>query len=402
MSLRLGCSSLFEHSSPVSWCYRNFIRPALFTLDSEAIHNRTLRLLGQAGRHPILCDALASFYGAPGLPIELFGLKFPNPVGLAAGMDKQAEAVPVWETLGFGFVELGGVTWHPQPGNPAPRLFRAVAEDALINRMGFNNPGAESITAKLAQWRAAGRWPKHPVGINLGKSKITPLEKAAEDYANSFRTLSPHADFFVVNVSSPNTPNLRKLQDKAALDEILAALQEQQRKAGGWPASESSSKPAGETPAPSCAKPILVKVAPDISFEALDEILELVGPRGIAGIVATNTTVERPDASDPALKRVYAEAGGLSGRPLRARSTEIIRHLYRQTKGSLPIIGVGGIFNAESAWEKITAGASLLQVYTGLVYEGPGIARQIVSGLRQRLETSGFASLKEAVGTPKA
>src|SRR5256886_5288488 len=382
----------------MSWFYRNFLRPALFTLDSEEIHNRTLRLLERVGRHPVLCDALASFCGAPELPVQLFGLRFPNPLGLAAGMDKCAQATPVWEALGFGFAELGGVTWHAQTGNPPPRMFRAVADQALINRMGFNNPGAQALAATLADWRAAGRWPKHPIGINLGKSQTTPLETAPEDYAHSFRTLWPHADFFVVNVSSPNTPNLRQLQDKAALDEILAALEEQQRRAGVSPASESSSQPAVETPALHCAKPILVKVAPDISFETLDEILELVGPRRIAGMVATNTTVERPNASDPAVKRVYAEAGGLSGRPLRARSTEIIRHLYRQTKGSLPIIGVGGIFNAEDAWEKITAGASLVQLYTGLVYEGPSVTKEIVTGLRQRLEASGFASLKEAVG----
>jgi len=383
----------------MSWFYRKLARPALFSLDSEEIHNRTLNALGWLGRHEVLCEALASFYHPTDLPIELFGLTFPNPVGLAAGMDKHAAAVPVWEALGFGFIELGGVTWHPQPGNPAPRMFRAVSDAALINRMGFNNPGAEVIAARLAQWRASGRWPKHPVGINLGKSKISPLESAAEDYANSFRVLGPHADFLVVNVSSPNTPNLRKLQDKAALDEILAALHEQQRRGGLSPASESSSQPAGETPALRCAKPILVKVAPDLSFEALDEILELVGPRQLAGIVATNTTLTRPDTRDPELKRIYGESGGLSGRPLRARSTEIVRHLYRQTKGSLPIIGVGGIFNAEDAWEKITAGASLVQLYTGLVYEGQGVVKEMVRGLRQRLEESGLGSFKEAVGT---
>jgi dihydroorotate dehydrogenase len=362
----------------MSWCYRKLVRPVLFSLDSEEIHDRTLKAMGGISRRAILRDAMASFYGAPELPIELFGCKFPNPVGLAAGMDKHAVAVPAWEALGFGFVELGGVTWHPQPGNPAPRMFRAVADEALINRMGFNNPGAKSMAQKLAEWRALGRWPKHPVAINLGKSKITPLEKAAEDYANSFRMLHAHADFFVVNVSSPNTPNLRQLQDKAALDEILAAIQAINRQP---------------------VKPLLVKVAPDLSFEALDEMLELVGPRQIAGIVATNTTIARPEARDPGLKRVYSEEGGLSGRPLRARSTEIIRHLFRQTKGALAIIGVGGIFNADDAWKKITAGASLVQLYTGLVYEGPSVARAIVKGLRARLNERGFSVLKDAVGT---
>jgi len=273
-------------------------------------------------------------------------------------------------------------------------MFRAVADEALVNRMGFNNPGAEAIAGKLAEWRAMGRWPKHPVGINLGKSKITPLEKAAEDYASSFRALWPHADFFVVNVSSPNTPNLRQLQDKAALDGILAALHDVNRdcaSASGVPAKggRRSGRPL---------KPILVKVAPDLSLEALDEIVEVVAARNVAGIVATNTTTERPETTDSELKKVYAESGGLSGRPVRSRSTEVIRHLYQRTKGEVPIIGVGGVFNADDAWEKITAGATLVQVYTGLVYEGPGIAAQIVAGLRQRLAEAGLNDLKEAVG----
>jgi dihydroorotate dehydrogenase len=353
------------------------LRPILFTQDAEQAHERTTRALAWVSRNEIVCDAVESVFGAPTLPVDLFGLRFPNPLGLAAGMDKYAAAVPAWAALGFGFSELGGVTWHAQPGNPPPRLFRAVAEEAIVNRMGFNNPGAEALAMKLAEWRTLGRWPNHPVGINLGKSKITPLEKAAEDYANSFRVLSPHADFFVVNVSSPNTPNLRKLQDKVALDEILVAMQEVQ-------------KPPH--------KPILVKVAPDLSFEALDEIVELALARELAGIVATNTTINRPESKDTTVQRVYAETGGLSGRPLRSRSTEIIHHLHRQTKGKLPIIGVGGIFDAADAWEKITAGASLVQIYTGLVYRGPGIVKEIVSGLLEQMEENGFKTLSEAVG----
>jgi dihydroorotate dehydrogenase len=369
----------------MSWFYRAAIRPLLFAQESENIHNRTLAALGRASRVGWGCDALASFYAAPALPVERFGLAFPNPVGLAAGMDKQAVAVPAWEALGFGFCELGGVTWHAQPGNPAPRMFRAPADGALVNRMGFNNPGAEALARQLAEWRALGRWPRHPVGINLGKSKITPLEQAADDYARSFEALRPHADFFVVNVSSPNTPGLRQLQDKAALDEILAALQELNRPSTGQP-----------------VRPILVKVAPDLSWEAFDDILTLVGPRGLAGLVATNTTLARPAAGDPGLAAVYAETGGLSGRPLGARSTEVIRHLHRQTRGTVPIIGVGGIFSAADAWEKICAGASLLQVYSGLVYEGPGLARAIVEGLAERLEEHGFRTLDEAVGCQAA
>lgn len=360
----------------MSLFYQKVVRPVLFNFDSEEIHNRTLHTLGVLSRNPLGAEFLSSFFGSPALPVNLWGLRFPNPVGLAAGMDKQGEAVPAWRAFGFGFVELGGVTWHPQPGNPAPRMFRAVDDDALINRMGFNNGGAEALAARLQAWRASGRWPSHPVGINLGKSKVTPLEQAPEDYASSFRLLRTHADFFVVNVSSPNTPNLRQLQDKRSLDEILAALQEINSSPGAPP------------------RPILVKVAPDLSFEALDEILELAFPRSLAGIVATNTTIARPENG----AAVYAEAGGLSGRPLRARSTEIVRHLYLQSRGKLPIVGVGGIFSAEDAWEKITAGASLVQLYTGLIYEGPGITRDIVTGLQERLHEHRLSSITEAVG----
>ena len=383
----------------MSWLYRTFVRPALFAQDSEEVHDRMMRALGWAARREVFCELLQSMFGAPALPVDLFGLRFPNPIGLAAGLDKQAAAVPVWATLGFGFTELGGVTWQPQPGNPLPRLFRAVADEALINRMGFNNPGAEAMARTLAEWRALGLWPKHPVGINLGKSKITPLEKAGQDYADSLRALWPYADFFVVNVSSPNTPNLRQLQDKAALNDILAVLQEVQRAKSTGPSPEAGLLSPAPAVTPSSPKPILVKVAPDLSFEALDQIVELAGPRQIAGLVATNTTISRPETANPETKRVYAEAGGLSGRPLRTRSTEVIRHVFRQTRGSLPIIGVGGIFNAEDAWEKILAGASLLQIYTGLIYEGPGVIAEIVTGLHERLRGGGFTQLRDAVGT---
>jgi dihydroorotate dehydrogenase len=360
----------------MGWPYKKLVRPLLFVQDAERAHDFTLKILARASRGKFACDAIGNFFSAQELPVELFGLKFPNPIGLAAGMDKFAAAVPIWEKLGFGFCELGGVTWHAQPGNPQPRMFRAAADEVIVNRMGFNNSGAEALAEKLAEWRKFGLWPNHPVGINLGKSKTTPLEKAAEDYANSFCALRALADFFVVNVSSPNTPNLRQLQDKTALDEILAAIQEQNK----------------------IQKPILVKVSPDLSLEALDEILQLVSLRKIAGIVATNTTISRPQTNDSGSQKIYSETGGLSGRPLRARSTEIIRHIYKQTNGKLPIIGVGGISNADDAWEKITAGASLVQIYTGLVFEGPGITREIVTGLIQRLEMAGMKYLQEAVG----
>ena len=363
----------------MSWFYRHCIRPVLFTRDSERAHDFTLKILSRASKNPTACGIAGGLFSAPELPVEVFGLKFPNPVGLAAGMDKFAAAVPIWEKLGFGFCELGGVTRHAQPGNPAPRMFRAPASGAIINRMGFNNPGAEEFAQTLADWKKRGRWPKHPVGINLGKSKVTPLEKAAEDYAGSFRILREYADIFVINVSSPNTPGLRQLQDKAALDEILAAIQEARTAGGRQPA-------------------VLVKVAPDLSFEALDEILELATARNISGIVATNTTITRPETGVPDLQKIYSETGGLSGRPLRERSTDVIRHIARQTGGRLPVIGVGGIFSADDAWEKIAAGASLVQVYTGMIYEGPGLPKKIVSGLMERMNDRGVSDFKEMVG----
>ena len=383
----------------MSWLHKKLIRPLLFRQDSEVAHNKAVHSLARASHSRFALGIVRKIYGSPELPTEIFGLNFPNPVGLAAGMDKHADAVPGWAALGFGFAELGGVTWHAQDGNPKPRMFRAIPDEAVINRMGFNNAGAEAMAQKLANWKKSGLWPAHPIGINLGKSKITPLEKVAEDYASSFRVLRELADFFVVNVSSPNTPNLRQLQDKAALDEILAALQENNMAAPREnAANDDSAAHHASRITHHASKPVLVKVAPDLSFEALDEILELVAPRNIAGIVATNTTISRPQTSDPALHAIYAETGGLSGKPLRARSTEIIRHLYRQTNGKVPIVGVGGIFDANDAWEKITAGASLVQCYTGLVYEGPGLAKKIVIGLREKLEKAGMKNLQDAAG----
>jgi dihydroorotate dehydrogenase len=361
----------------MGFIHKKILRPLLFRQDSERAHNAVVQQLALVSRDELLLGFVKKCFAAPELPTKVLGLKFPNPVGLAAGMDKHAAAVPGWAALGFGFTELGGVTWHPQPGNPPPRIFRAIPDEAVINRMGFNNSGAEAVAKKLREWKNSGSWPNHPIGINLGKSKITPLDKAAGDYASSFHALRDLADFFVVNVSSPNTPNLRQLQDKSALDEIFAAMQELN----------------------GSQKPILVKVAPDLTFTALDEILELVGPRNIAGIVATNTTITRPTTSDAALQKIYAETGGLSGKPLRQRSTEVVRHLYHQTHGKLPIIGVGGIFSADDAWEKITAGASLVQCYTGLVYEGPGLAKKIVAGLREKISAGGLKTISEAVGS---
>ena len=373
--------------------YRGLVRPLLFQFDSEQIHDWTMQVLSRISSSPLLCEAISDLVSFPEMPIRRLGLRFPNPVGLAAGMDKDAIAMPIWPALGFGFVELGGVTRHPQPGNPKPRMFRAPQDGALINRMGFNSAGADVVAETLARWRHDDLWPPVPVGINLGKSRITPIEDAAGDFASSFRTLRPHADFFVVNVSSPNTPGLRSLQNKRALERILLEIAAINRQPLPQPQDALSPEHSSASP-----KPVLIKVAPDLSFEALDEILELIEPGEIQGIVATNTTLARPASRDPTLERKYREEGGLSGRPLRPRSTEVIRHLYRQTNGALAIIGVGGIFDDSDAWEKIRAGACLVQIYTGLVYEGPGIIRRIRAGLKRRMEESGLQHLDQAVG----
>ncbi|MBN9690370.1 MAG: quinone-dependent dihydroorotate dehydrogenase [Verrucomicrobia bacterium] len=354
----------------MSWLYRHVARPLLFTQESEVAHDRTLAALALASRSRFLRGLTEALCDVPPLPVAALGLRFPNPVGLAAGMDKQGLAVPIWQAMGFGFSELGGVTWHAQPGNPKPRMFRVVAEEALVNRMGFNNGGAPVLAQRLRHWKNLGLWPIHPVGINLGKSKITPLPAAPGDYLSSFSELWEEADFFVVNVSSPNTPNLRQLQDRDALSEILFCLQERNRLL------------AAEYRKP---KPVLVKVAPDLSWEALDEIVEVALAHSLAGIVASNTTLARPLNSDPVATQLYREVGGLSGRPLRQRSTELVRHLYRRSEGKLQIVGVGGINSADDAWEKILAGASLVQIYSGLVFHGPLLVREIVLGLHDRL-----------------
>jgi dihydroorotate dehydrogenase len=325
-----------------------------------------------------------NLYGSSELPVNLFGLDFPNPLGIAAGIDKNAEAVPAWQSIGFGFSEIGGITLHDQLGNPKPRMFRATAEKALVNRMGFNNIGAKLIHDKLSGWKERGLWPGAPVGLNLGKSRITPLKDASKDYAGSMEILWDHADFFVINVSSPNTLGLRELQQSRHLDSILELCQKINLEC-----SEKSEKEP---------KPLLVKIAPELDDDQLKEILELISKHNLQGIVATNTTIKRPDTDNLRCKVVYEQEGGLSGLPLKNTSTEVIRKIYRMTDGKIPIIGVGGIFNDEDAWEKITAGASLIQLYTGLVFEGPGIAKSIVNGLGKRVKKAGFESISEAVG----
>jgi dihydroorotate dehydrogenase len=307
------------------------------------------------------------------------GQNFANPVGVAAGMDKRGECIPCWENLGFGWAEIGGITLHSQEGNPKPRMFRSGKHNALINRMGFNNLGSDEMMARLGKLRERKRWANIPIAINLGKSKITPNEEAEKDYAGTMDKLWRYADLFVINVSSPNTPNLRELQAGSELERILAACNEVNRRR-----ADEYGRPA---------KSLLVKVSPDLDDDQLRDIADTSMAAGCAGIVATNTTLERPASGG-----VMSQDGGLSGRPLRARSTEVIRLLYAHTKGQLPIVGVGGISCAQSAWEKIAAGASLLQLYSALVFEGPSVVKAINKGLKQHLIANGYDTLSEAVG----
>jgi len=329
--------------------YSRLVRPVLFRRNAEAVHEWTLRRLATLSRNQLALAALRRLY-ARSAPRTVFGVRFPNPVGLAAGLDKDGRALPAWPALGFGFVEVGTVTRQPQPGNPAPRLFRLPASQAVINRMGFNNAGAAALAARLDK---IGPLPV-PLGISLGKSKVTPLEDAVEDYLFSLRALERYAAYVAVNVSSPNTPGLRALQDRAALGDLLAALK-----------SEST-------------RPLLVKVAPDLTDHALGELLEVCAEHGVAGVIATNTTIAR-DGLAPADAACAAEAGGLSGRPLAERAREVVTFVVKRSE--LPVIGVGGILAAEDALRLFDAGASLVQLCTGLIYTGPVLVRRIVHGL---------------------
>ena len=368
----------------MSLLYRTFLRPAVFLQDSENAHSRVLSVLSRMSRSRFSLSMLGTLYRSPELPMKLFNLDFSNPVGVAAGMDKNGVAVPSWQSIGYGFCEIGGVTLHEQPGNPKPRMFRASKDKALINRMGFNNIGAHALQEKLQYWKDKGLWPDSPVGINLGKSKITSLKDAPLDYSGSIKILWKHADFFVINVSSPNTPGLRDLQESKNLDLIIKKCCETNKEC-----SEGDDN---------TLKPILVKIAPELDDGFLEDIVKIVKKHKLSGIVATNTTIDRPETTNISSEKIYNEVGGLSGAPLKDKSTEMIRKIYRLTKGKIPIIGVGGIFTAEDAWNKITAGASIVQLYTGLVFEGPGIAKSIVKGLKKRVESEGFESISDAVG----
>ena len=330
--------------------YERFLKPILFAMDPELVHEMAIATLETLSRLPWLLDVLSRASDRR-LSKEVFGVQFPNPIGLAAGFDKNGMALPAWEALGFGFIEIGTITAQCQVGNPRPRIFRVPEKEALINRLGFNNQGVEKIAVRLERLRRSPDWPEVPVGINIGKSKVVPLEEAAADYLQSFQRLQGLGDYFVLNVSSPNTPGLRKLQEKAAIGELLAAVQQQNR-----------------------GKPLLVKIAPDLTLEQLDDILELAEQHQLAGVIATNTTTDQ--RAIPENKR---QQGGLSGKPLRTRSLEILRQIKRHC--SLPVISVGGIMSKEDAEERFDAGAELIQIYTGFVYRGPRLVREIAAAL---------------------
>ena len=327
--------------------YSHILRPLLFHTDPEWIHHLSLKLLS----HTPAAQLLSPFATPKDRPVKLWNLTFRNPLGLAAGFDKEASAIDAMYHLGFGFTEIGTVTQLAQPGNPKPRVFRCPQQQALINRMGFPNSGADLIAGRLQQSRQKLHLPDYPIGINIGKSKVTPLEEAADDYVYSLEKLHAFGDYFVVNVSSPNTPGLRDLQHVDSLAPILSALQKKNRSLG--------------------AKPLLLKIAPDLSENQIAALLTLIAEEKLDGIVATNTTI---DHSSVTLK----QTGGLSGLPLRGKSTEIIRFIARETNGKLPIIGAGGVFTRDDFQEKLDAGASLVQVYTGFVYQGPFLARQLL------------------------
>jgi dihydroorotate dehydrogenase len=360
--------------------YRSLLRPLLFRLPPETAHELALNSLSFA---PRLTKTLLGdhFKRIPFGKLRRFGLTFTNPVGLAAGFDKDGVALGSLAALGFGFIEAGTVTYHPQPGNKLPRLFRLPLDQALINRAGFNNKGARALAKRVER--------EHPncvLGVSIGKSKVVEFEDAVADYLQSFEAVYPVADYIAVNVSSPNTPRLRELQKTDQLEVLLRALQESNERLADGPDGRG-------------VLPLLVKLSPDLELTELESIVAVARRNKIAGLIATNTTVDRASLKTSRATVEACGEGGLSGAPLRRRSLEIIATLYNMTEGSLPLIGVGGIFTAEDAWEMISAGASLLQIYTGFIYEGPAIARKINDGLRRIVSDKGFVSLDEAVGS---
>ena len=369
------------HLSPVTlpMIYRSLLRPILFRLPAETAHELALTSLSFSSK---LTRQLAGdrYRRSPFGKLRRFGLTFDNPVGLAAGFDKDGVALSSLAALGFGFIEAGTVTYHPQPGNKRPRLFRLPLDKALINRAGFNNKGAADFVK-----RVAANKPDCILGVSIGKSKVVDFNNAVADYLKSFELVYPIADYIAVNVSSPNTARLRELQQSDQLDALLQALQER------------NDKLANKT-GRSTLLPLLVKLSPDLEKDDLQAVVEVVERHKVSGLIATNTTTRRVGLRTNADKVSAFGEGGLSGAPLRPQTARVIATLFKLTRGTLPIVGVGGIFDADDAWELIAAGASLIQVYTGFIYEGPAIARNINEGLRRIASRESFVSLDEAVG----
>ena len=360
--------------------YRSLLRPLLFRLPPETAHDLALSSLSFSPK--FTQKLLAERYQrSPFGILRRFGLTFSNPVGLAAGFDKNGIALESLAALGFGFIEAGTVTYYAQPGNERPRLFRLPLDRALINRAGFNNLGAAAFVERVKQTRI-----DCVLGVSIGKSREVALEDAVADYLKSFEVVYPVADYVAINVSSPNTPGLRELQNTDQLEQLLGALQQRN--------DELAQRADGRGPLP-----LLVKLAPDLDDAALQDIVRVVLKHKVAGLIATNTTVARDSLRTNRAEVAACGEGGLSGAPLLRRATQMIAKLHTMTDGSLPLIGVGGIFTAEDAWEMISAGASLLQIYTGFIYEGPGIAARINDGLRRIVSSQGFVSFDEAVGS---
>ena len=360
--------------------YKRLLRPLLFLRDPENAHNQTLSLISSLSFLEAPLEWLFAVKDAR-LEVRLGPLTFPNPVGLAAGFDKNGTAIRSWPGFGFGFIEIGAVTALQQPGHPKPRLYRLPKDQALINRLGFNNEGAEAIAIRLQALQNNGKVRKIPLGINIGRSKIVETKDAAADFLFTFEKLYPYGDYFTLNVSSPNTPNLRDLQEKNLLKELLSAIQTKNREMARLIGSQE--------------KPVLVKIAPDMDFSQVDEIIEVARSQRVAGIIATNATAFLRET----LVTKMDEPGGLSGKPLRAKATSFISHIYKATGEKLPIIGVGGIFTAEDAYEKIKAGATAVQILTGFVYEGPCAVKRINRGLLRLMERDGFKNISEVVGS---
>lgn len=358
--------------------YRSALRPLLFQMDPEQAHERTIVMLATANTIPFSASRRAFTHSK--LVTTVAGITFPNPIGLAAGCDKNGKAVAIWPRFGFGAVEVGTVTAQPQSGNPRPRVFRVPEFGAIVNRLGFNSEGSEAVAKRLAQLRRSRPLPV-PLGINIGKTKlVTGDEAILDDYRDSFRRLSRLADFIVVNVSSPNTPGLRQWQEKEKLSALLGTLVEE----GKSLAAKRNTSPV----------PIFVKISPDMADGDMEDVVAVALELGLAGIIATNTTIRREGSVAD-----VEQNGGLSGKPLRERANEVIRFLYRCSEGKLPLIGVGGIFTPEDAYERIRSGASLLQLYTSLIYEGPYLPRTLNEGLLRLMERDGVGHLSELVGT---